>query len=125
MIKYIVKRLAMGVVTMFFLITITFWLTRLMPGSPFATDNILSLIHISRSGRQRPALFRWREKTRDGKDGLNAKGRLPRSARQVKKAWEAKAGQKKSPRLMRARANGFQDCSSGVITGVKQSARFR
>ena len=40
MIKYIVKRLAMGVVTMFFLITITFWLTRLMPGSPFATDNI-------------------------------------------------------------------------------------
>ena len=40
MIKYIVKRLAMGVVTMFFLVTITFWLTRLMPGSPFATDNI-------------------------------------------------------------------------------------
>ena len=40
MIKYIAKRLAMGVVTMFFLITITFWLTRLMPGSPFATDNI-------------------------------------------------------------------------------------
>ena len=40
MIKYIVKRLAMGVVTMFFLITITFWLTRLMPGSPFSTDNI-------------------------------------------------------------------------------------
>ncbi|HIZ20092.1 MAG TPA: ABC transporter permease [Firmicutes bacterium] len=40
MIKYIVKRLAMGVVTMFFLITITFVLTRLMPGSPFATDNI-------------------------------------------------------------------------------------
>lgn len=40
MIKYIVKRLVMGVVTMFFLITITFWLTRLMPGSPFATDNI-------------------------------------------------------------------------------------
>ena len=76
-------------------------------------------------GGRRPALFRWREKTRDGKDGLNAKGRLPRSARQVKKAWEAKAGQKKSPRLMRARANGFQDCSSGVITGVKQSARFR
>ena len=30
----------MDVVTMFFLITITFWLTRLMPGSPFATDNI-------------------------------------------------------------------------------------
>ena len=40
MLKYIVKRLAMGIVTMFFLITITFWLTRLMPGSPFATDNI-------------------------------------------------------------------------------------
>ena len=40
MIKYILKRLAMGVVTMFFLITITFVLTRLMPGSPFETDNI-------------------------------------------------------------------------------------
>ena len=40
MLKYIVKRLAMGIVTMFFLITITFWLTRLMPGSPFSTDNI-------------------------------------------------------------------------------------
>ena len=31
-----------------------------------------------------------------GRMGLNAKGRLPRSARQVKKAWEAKAGQKKA-----------------------------
>lgn len=40
MIKYILKRLTMGIVTMFFLITITFILTRLMPGSPFETANI-------------------------------------------------------------------------------------
>lgn len=40
MVKYILKRLAMGVVTLFFLVTITFFLTRLMPGSPFETDNI-------------------------------------------------------------------------------------
>ena len=40
MIKYICKRLAMGIVTLFFLVTITFFLTRLMPGSPFETDNI-------------------------------------------------------------------------------------
>lgn len=40
MIKYILKRLVMGVITMFFLITITFVLTRLMPGSPFETANI-------------------------------------------------------------------------------------
>ncbi len=40
MIKYVVKRLAMGIVTLFFLVTITFFLTRLMPGSPFETDNI-------------------------------------------------------------------------------------
>lgn len=40
MIKYIIKRLAMGIITLFFLVTITFFLTRLMPGSPFETDNI-------------------------------------------------------------------------------------
>ncbi len=40
MVKYIMKRLGMGLVTMFFLITITFFLTRIMPGSPFETENI-------------------------------------------------------------------------------------
>lgn len=40
MIKYIIKRLTLGIVTLFFLVTITFFLTRLMPGSPFETDNI-------------------------------------------------------------------------------------
>ncbi len=40
MVKYIIKRLAMGIVTLFFLVTVTFFLTRLMPGSPFETDNI-------------------------------------------------------------------------------------
>jgi len=38
--KYIFKRLVMGIVTMFFLITVTFVLTRLMPGSPFDAANI-------------------------------------------------------------------------------------
>ncbi len=40
MIKYIIKRLTLGIITLFFLVTITFFLTRLMPGSPFETDNI-------------------------------------------------------------------------------------
>ncbi len=40
MIKYIIKRLAIGVFTMFVLVTVTFFLTRLMPGNPFATGNI-------------------------------------------------------------------------------------
>ncbi len=40
MLKYILKRLAIGVVTLFLLITITFFLTRLMPGNPFSSDNI-------------------------------------------------------------------------------------
>lgn len=40
MIKYILKRLAIGLITMFALTTITFYLTRLMPGNPFQTENI-------------------------------------------------------------------------------------
>lgn len=40
MLKYILKRLAIGVITLFLLITITFFLTRLMPGNPFSSDNI-------------------------------------------------------------------------------------
>lgn len=38
--QYVLKRIAMGVITMFFLITVTFFLTRMMPGSPFDTANI-------------------------------------------------------------------------------------
>lgn len=40
MIKYILKRLAIGAITLFALTTITFYLTRLMPGNPFQTENI-------------------------------------------------------------------------------------
>ena len=40
MLKYILKRLGLGIVTLFVLITITFFLTRLMPGNPFSSDNI-------------------------------------------------------------------------------------
>ncbi len=40
MIKYIFKRLVIGVITLFALTTITFYLTRLMPGNPFQTENI-------------------------------------------------------------------------------------
>ncbi|MEG0355371.1 MAG: ABC transporter permease [Lachnospiraceae bacterium] len=36
-VKYILKRCIIGIVTMLVLITITFFLTRLMPGSPFQT----------------------------------------------------------------------------------------
>jgi hypothetical protein len=42
MVKYIIKRLAIGVFTLFVLVTVTFFLTRLMPGNPFATGNISS-----------------------------------------------------------------------------------
>ena len=40
MIKYIVKRLIIGLITLFVLTTVTFYLTRLMPGNPFQTENI-------------------------------------------------------------------------------------
>lgn len=40
MIKYIGKRLAVGAVSLFFLITITFFLAHYMPGTPFDTGNI-------------------------------------------------------------------------------------
>lgn len=38
--KYIVKRILTGIISMFILITVTFFLTRSMPGSPFQTGNV-------------------------------------------------------------------------------------
>ena len=38
MLRYIVKRLAVGVVTLFLLETITFFLMHVIPGSPFAGE---------------------------------------------------------------------------------------
>lgn len=40
MAKYICKRIVMGAVSIFALVTITFFLTRLMPGNPFNLQNI-------------------------------------------------------------------------------------
>ena len=40
MVRYIIKRLMIGVVTIWALITITFFLIRIMPGSPFEADNL-------------------------------------------------------------------------------------
>ena len=37
--KYIVKRLAIGILTLFILATITFFLMHAIPGSPFGADN--------------------------------------------------------------------------------------
>ena len=40
MVKYIVKRVGIGLLTLFVLVTVTFFLTRLMPGSPFDIANL-------------------------------------------------------------------------------------
>lgn len=40
MIKYIVKRVLLGILTLFVLIAITFAMTRMMPGSPLQSKNI-------------------------------------------------------------------------------------
>ena len=40
MVRYIIKRLFIGVVSIWALITITFFLIRIMPGSPFEADNL-------------------------------------------------------------------------------------
>ena len=40
MVRYIIKRLFIGVVTIWALITITFFLIRIMPGSPFEAGNL-------------------------------------------------------------------------------------
>jgi oligopeptide transport system permease protein len=40
MLKYIIKRVLIGLVTMFVLIAVTFFLVRLMPGSPFEAENV-------------------------------------------------------------------------------------
>lgn len=40
MVRYIIKRLFIGVVPIWALITITFFLIRIMPGSPFEADNL-------------------------------------------------------------------------------------
>ena len=41
MAKYLVKRVAIGLVTIVILMTLTFFLMRIMPGSPFASENPL------------------------------------------------------------------------------------
>lgn len=38
--KYISKRLGTGLLSLFVLVTITFFLTRMIPGSPFAGGNV-------------------------------------------------------------------------------------
>ena len=40
MVRYIIKRLFIGAVTIWALITITFFQVRIMPGSPFEADNL-------------------------------------------------------------------------------------
>ncbi|GHV94819.1 peptide ABC transporter permease [Spirochaetia bacterium] len=40
MVKYITKRVLTGILTLYILVTITFFLVRLMPGNPFAGENI-------------------------------------------------------------------------------------
>jgi oligopeptide transport system permease protein len=40
MVKYIGKRILIGLLTLFILVTVTFFLVRLMPGNPFAGENI-------------------------------------------------------------------------------------
>ena len=42
MAKYVIKRVAYGVVTLFVLVSLTFFMQQLLPGDPF----VLSLIHI-------------------------------------------------------------------------------
>lgn len=39
MVKYVLKRIAIGIVTMLVLITATFYLERIIPGSPFISDD--------------------------------------------------------------------------------------
>ncbi|XCP84401.1 ABC transporter permease [Roseburia hominis] len=38
--RYIVKRIGLGILSLFVLVTVTFFLTRLMPGSPFQSGNV-------------------------------------------------------------------------------------
>lgn len=40
MLKYIIKRILLGILTLFVLIAITFSMTKLMPGSPLQSKNI-------------------------------------------------------------------------------------
>ena len=44
MAKYIIKRIAIGILTLFVLVTVTFFLTRLIPGNPFAAENISNTV---------------------------------------------------------------------------------
>ena len=40
MLRYILKRLLIGIVTLWALVTLTFFLVHRMPGSPFEADNL-------------------------------------------------------------------------------------
>ena len=37
---YTMKRIAVGMISLFVLVTVTFFLTRMMPGSPFEDGNV-------------------------------------------------------------------------------------
>lgn len=62
MFAYILKRCLIGAVTLFVLITVTFFLTRLMPGNPFEAENISNetLAELSAShGLEQPVLKQY------------------------------------------------------------------
>ena len=47
MAKYIIKRLVAGVLSLFILITITFFLMHVIPGGPFSPSEPVSYTHLT------------------------------------------------------------------------------
>ena len=47
MVKYIIKRVLLGILTLFVLIAITFAMTKVMPGSPLQSKNISGELYSS------------------------------------------------------------------------------
>lgn len=97
MAKYIGKRLLTGILSLFVLVTITFFLTRLIPGSPFAGGNVSEKVQEAieeEYGLHEPVMVQYRKYLGNllrGDLGISLKKPGESVAEVIRRAWPATA----------------------------------
>ena len=95
--KYISKRLGTGLLSLFVLVTITFFLTRMIPGSPFAGGNVSESVQAAMEeeyGLHEPVMKQYRnylENLLRGDLGISLKKPGETVAGVIGRAWKATA----------------------------------
>lgn len=97
MLQYVIKRLATGIVAMFVLVSVAFFLTRQMPGSPFETGNVSEEIEEqieAEYGLDQPVMVQYRQYLSNllhGDLGVSYKKQGVTVAEVIEKAWRPTA----------------------------------